>query len=859
MDQQRVNKKSQSSDQQSLKRSEKSSSLVVGRAKDQEEVVADEMAGKALKDWVSAVPAQPVDVSRNFTDSSEAVRRSLTVGRAADSEELIADEMADRALSQLRRKESHSSADANDPLGGTQVDSGTERQISALRGKGSSLRERELQGFSDAYGVDLSATRVHQSSKADELSRNLQADAFTVGNDVFFRKGLYNPGTTSGDRLLGHELAHVAIQSGGGLSRMASGVGLPSRELQESKSESNASDLLANRQMSTQPMKQIRRDRSAEQAVDSAEPQAEGPALPKRQRRNAISMRLPELISLEDFTKAAKANWSRHLFTNATDVLKEKLTAYHGSELAPDARYRIVHEIEEICDAYLVKRTVELGKKAGADEGETLNQRGKDDKIAAIGELGKQAKSIKKAIERSGLLAGSLEDLQAEGSKDKRVKKMKAKYTPQTAGVFFNGLGLLINKMASDPGSYKEAEIKVMFPVVPGAVWAGFEIGIKADQDFNQGKGGAIHADLEIKGRLEAGLDLGVIKLESGINVGFFLDAKAPDAAQLGRWLSMGAYDNFRNILPESTVNTMWFGSNATDFNKAKADQWMAAIDEALNTYPEARHEKYKDNKKLLDADRELWAQQAQDTYVRAGLVGGVDGSVQAKNLQGKIAASVNAAAKARAGTEITAKTLHDYADSDSHDRSFSQGFRSWEAGYDVVWDGWKGAYKLGQEYHGEKVTDVFEGEFKTGLPWPASSITSWLAAFMREYQRNETKENKKKQFGKDTVLGLVFSGPNFYDIATQADKVQKESWVSRNIQDEAGFGDKGSGLVLKIKMEEPHGGKCKVTLIAGTQLDLDREYGDKGPVKVGGKLKAGQTFIDRTWFVPGHEEAMRG
>ena len=222
MDQQRVNKKSQSSDQQSRKRSETSSSLVVGRARDQEEVVADEMAGKALKDWVSAVPVQPVDVSRNFSDSSEAVRRSLTVGRAADSEELIADEMADRALSQLRRKESHGFADASDPLGGTQVDSGTERQISALRGKGSSLRERELQGFSDAYGVDLSATRVHDSPQADDLSRNLQADAFTVGNDVFFRQGLYRPGASAGDRLLGHELAHVAMNHGAVQRRVSS-------------------------------------------------------------------------------------------------------------------------------------------------------------------------------------------------------------------------------------------------------------------------------------------------------------------------------------------------------------------------------------------------------------------------------------------------------------------------------------------------------------------------------------------------------------------------------------------------------------------------------------------------------------
>ena len=851
MDQQRVNKKSQSSDQQLLKRSETSSSLVVGRASDQEEVVADEMAGKALKEWGSAVPVRPVDVSRSISDSSEAVRRSLTVGRAADGEELIADEMADRALSQLRRKESHSSVDANDPLGGTQVDSGTERQISALRGKGSPLRERELQGFSDAYGVDLSATRVHQSSQADELSRNLQADAFTVGNDVFFRNGLYNPGTSSGDRLLGHELAHVAIQSGGGLGRMTSGVGLPPRELQESKSERNTSDLLANRQLSTQPMKQIRRDRSAEQVVDSAEPEAEGSALPKRQRRNAFSMPLPELISLEDFTKAAKGNWSRHWYTNATDVLKEKLTAYHGSELAPDARYRIVHEIEEICDAYLVKRTVELGKKAGADEGTTLNHKGKDDKIAAIGDLGKQAKSIKKAIENSGLLAGSLEDLQAEGSKDKKVKKMKEKYTPQTAGAFFKGLGKTIDLMAGDPGSYKEMEIKVMFPVVPGAVWAGFEIGIKADQDFNEGKGGAIHAELEIKGRLEAGLDLGVIKLESGINVGFFLDAKAPDAAQLGPWLSMGAYDNFRNILPESTVNSMWFGSGGGDFNKAKADHWMEAIDEALNTYPEARQKKYKDNPDLLEADRELWARQAQDTYVRSGLVAGADASLKVKDLQGKVKASANAAAKARAGTEITAESLHNYAESDSHDRSFSQRFRSWEAGYEFVYDGWKGVYKVGQEYHGEDKNDLFEGEFKIPMSWPISSIASWLTGFRKSYLLNETAAKKRQDAAKDTIIGLVFSTPQFYDLATQVDEVQKQnSWAAKNIEDEAGYGDKGAGLAFRLKVEEKPGGKAEVTLSAGTQADFDKEYGEQGPVKIGAKGKFGQTFVDKKFLV---------
>ena len=62
-----------------------------------------------------------------------------------------------------------------------------------------------------------------------------------------------------------------------------------------------------------------------------------------------------------------------------------KLTAYHGSELDFDARYQLAHEIDEICNAYLVKRTVELGKQAGSGEDPKtkLNQSGKDDKIAA--------------------------------------------------------------------------------------------------------------------------------------------------------------------------------------------------------------------------------------------------------------------------------------------------------------------------------------------------------------------------------------------------------------------------------------------------------------------------------------------
>lgn len=146
------------------------------------------------------------------------VRRRMTVGRADDPAERLADKMADGAVTDLRRFESAPAgvrrAATSDHLGGSEVDGDLQRQIDSRRGGGSSLGRREADHFSDAYGTDLSGVRVHTDASADTLSRSLQADAFTTGQDVFFRKGAYQPGTSQGDHLIGHELAHVATEGG---------------------------------------------------------------------------------------------------------------------------------------------------------------------------------------------------------------------------------------------------------------------------------------------------------------------------------------------------------------------------------------------------------------------------------------------------------------------------------------------------------------------------------------------------------------------------------------------------------------------------------------------------------------------
>lgn len=165
--------------------------------------------------------AERSDRSRDVDMAAPSVRRRLSVGRANDPQERLADTMADSAVAGLRTSgptDVRRSASA-DPLGGTEVDDDIQRSIDSRRGSGSALRPREAQHFSDSYGTDLSDVRVHTDSTADTLSRSLQADAFTTGNDVFFRKGTYQPGTAKGDHLIGHELAHVASEGGGGAAQ----------------------------------------------------------------------------------------------------------------------------------------------------------------------------------------------------------------------------------------------------------------------------------------------------------------------------------------------------------------------------------------------------------------------------------------------------------------------------------------------------------------------------------------------------------------------------------------------------------------------------------------------------------------
>jgi len=62
------------------------------------------------------------------------------------------------------------------------------------------------------FSSSLAGVRVHTGPLADEVARELGADALTFGQHIFFRAGKWQPETPSGRELLAHETAHTLQQ-----------------------------------------------------------------------------------------------------------------------------------------------------------------------------------------------------------------------------------------------------------------------------------------------------------------------------------------------------------------------------------------------------------------------------------------------------------------------------------------------------------------------------------------------------------------------------------------------------------------------------------------------------------------------
>jgi hypothetical protein len=66
-------------------------------------------------------------------------------------------------------------------------------------------------------GFDLSSVRIHRDPVAERFAEEQDANAVTIGRDVYFGRGMFAPETNDGQRLVTHELAHTVQQTTTGI------------------------------------------------------------------------------------------------------------------------------------------------------------------------------------------------------------------------------------------------------------------------------------------------------------------------------------------------------------------------------------------------------------------------------------------------------------------------------------------------------------------------------------------------------------------------------------------------------------------------------------------------------------------
>lgn len=84
----------------------------------------------------------------------------------------------------------------------------------SLHSGGSHLDASTRSFMEPKFGYDFSDVKIHNDSAAHQSASNINALAYTHGNNIVFGEGQYQPHTPAGKQLLAHELTHVVQQQG---------------------------------------------------------------------------------------------------------------------------------------------------------------------------------------------------------------------------------------------------------------------------------------------------------------------------------------------------------------------------------------------------------------------------------------------------------------------------------------------------------------------------------------------------------------------------------------------------------------------------------------------------------------------
>ena len=222
--------------------------LTVGAPGDKYEQEANSMAAKVMTMPDSAIQ-QPIQ--RQTAKGREAVQmqplvNSITpvVQRSSGKEEKV----------QMKPGVQRASD------GSSQASGNVEKQLAGSKGGGSPLGDDVRSFMEPRFGANFSSVRVHTDSNAVQMNKELGAQAFAHGSDIYYGAGK-SPGK---NELTAHELTHTIQQGGAVQTKSVTG-----QEKKENKLQAKADAIQLTSNEKTQDSKNVVGDRNNRSKEDN--------------------------------------------------------------------------------------------------------------------------------------------------------------------------------------------------------------------------------------------------------------------------------------------------------------------------------------------------------------------------------------------------------------------------------------------------------------------------------------------------------------------------------------------------------------------------------------------------------------
>src|SRR5207253_7958251 len=147
------------------------------------------------------------------------LRTKLKINEPGDVYEREADRIADQLMSERVRPVAGDAArhvQRFSQSSNASLDAAPPSVDRALQDSGRPLEPGLRRDMEERFGYDFSRVRVHSDAVAVQSAQDVNAYAYTVGSDIVFGAGWFDPATRHGRRLIAHELTHVVQQAGSG-------------------------------------------------------------------------------------------------------------------------------------------------------------------------------------------------------------------------------------------------------------------------------------------------------------------------------------------------------------------------------------------------------------------------------------------------------------------------------------------------------------------------------------------------------------------------------------------------------------------------------------------------------------------